>query len=294
MGLIPRFASTLILLLVSFSARASDPGLTQFIVPYPPGGVVDLIARAAQQPLQAALARTVVIDNAAGAAGAIGMQKLLSMPADGGAMAFGTDSDTLLVPLSNPAVRYRPEQLRLIGLLASAPLVLVASAQRPDLTMPAVLARARLRGAKPFDCGNVGLFSNMHMIASAFGTQTGVPLTHVPYKGIAPLVGDLLGGHLELAFLPLAGPIPDMVRAGKLSVLAVTTARPVESLPATPTVAAAAGIPTFEFSSWSGVVVSRTMPEAAVARLHAAVQATVQDPGYQRAMDKAGVATPPP
>lgn len=268
--------------------------MLHFIVPYPPGGVVDVLARELQRPLQAALDQPVIIENVPGAAGAIGLQRALAATDPGATIAFGSDSDMLLVPLSNQAVRYRPKDFRLLGLIGTSNMVLVTGSHLAAKSLRDLLTTTRQSGAKALDCGDVGVDSNMHLIAQNLARQAGIPLLHVPYKGIAPLVQDLMGGHLDMAFLPYAGSVPGMIASGRLHAIGVAAPQPLPSLPGVPTIASVAGLASFDFESWSGIFVARRASAEAVDRLAAAMRRATNAPAYRTALTEAGVTVAAP
>lgn len=264
------------------------------VVPYPTGGVIDFVARQFRTPLEAALGRTVIVENIPGAAGTLGLQKMLySTPTDP-AMALGTDSDTLLAPLANPAVRFQPQDLRLIGLLARAPMFLAASPTVQASSLQALLVAARQASAEPLRFGNFGVDSSSHLIAVEFERLSGVRALHVPYKGIAPLIQDLMGGHIDFAFLPMAGSIPASIASGKLRALGIASSQPHPMHTEVPTIASAAGLSEFNFDSWSGVVVARNVPIADAKRLNTAVQLALGDANFRKAMSETGAAPASP
>lgn len=266
----------------------------RLIVPYPPGGTVDQIARLIATPLRPSLAQDVVVENVPGAAGALGLQRLFATPAEGHEMAIGTDSDSILVPLLNPEVRYKPSQFRPLGKLAIAPMVLVAGANLAEPDVAALAAAATGTGARSFSIGSYGVGSNAHLCAEDFAQRLALKLVHVPYKGIAALMQDLMGGHVDLAFLPLAGGVAEAVAAGRLRPLAVASATRSARFPGVPTFEQAVALRDFVHGSWSVALVPATTPEPTVQRLHKAVQDALRDPVFRKDMDTSGSAVAAP
>lgn len=280
----------------ALAAWACQPALSQvlpanvtgLIVPYPAGGTIDQQARMLAPALRAELRQDVVVENIPGAAGAIGLQRLLAAPADGRELAIATDSDAVLVPMVNADVRYQGQHFRMLGVVMQAPMVLLASSgfDAPDLRS---LLDARSAGTPPTRrFANYGLGSNSHLCADDFATQAGMPAIHVPYKGIAPLMQDVLGRHVELTFLPLVGPVLEHVRSGALRAYGVAAPERDPRLPGVPTMAQAGGPTGFAHASWSAVVVQASMPEARARQLHRAVQDSLASASFQRELERSG------
>ncbi|MFZ4285161.1 Bug family tripartite tricarboxylate transporter substrate binding protein [Variovorax sp. HJSM1_2] len=278
---------------LSLQAAAQGPATKPItlIVPYPAGGVVDYQARLLAPGLRRSLLHDVVIENISGAAGAIGLQRLASAPGDSQEMAIGTDSDLLLAPMVNSDIRFSPAQFRLVGPIASTAMAVVAG-PLPLLSLADTLTQAR-HDLKPLSFGNYGMGSNSQLLAQELTSRSGVNVLHVPYRGIAPLLQDLLSGQVDMAFVPLAAGIPDLVNAGKLRLLAVASRQRHRNFPQTPTLSEATGLPGLEHRSWSGLVVPRATSAAAVARLHTALQETLADGEVRSQFDKSGLETGP-
>jgi tripartite-type tricarboxylate transporter receptor subunit TctC len=275
-------------------ARAQEfPSKTiTMIVPYPAGGPADLIARQMLPTLRKSLGQTVIVDNISGAGGAVGIQKLLAAPTDGYFLVIGTPSDVVLGPLTLTAVKHRPEQLRLLGLVSRAPLVLVSGTQVSARKLDDLLGAAR-RGSE-YTYGSIGIGSLYHVVAEDFATRQKLRMMHVPYKGVAPLLQDLIGGQVDLAFLPSAGNLVDMIAPGKLRAYAVTDSRRLARLPDVPTIAEATGLKDFDYEIWGGPFVAHGVPDHVAQRLNKAVNETLQDAEFRRQIEAGGsvVGTP--
>jgi len=259
---------------IAAPAGAATPAQTlHLLVPYPAGGAVDYLARLLAEPLRAQLQRPVVVENVAGAAGAIGLQKLLEGPADGHAIAIGTDSDLILAPLVNPDIRYSSADFSFLGTVNVAPMVLVAGPRTGTQPLAALLGPR----AEPLAFANYGMGSNAHLLALKLAQRARIEALHVPYRGIAPLLQDLLSGQVDVAFLPLGGSLPDMLAAGKLRCVGVAAAQRHPLLAGVPTFDEA-GYGPFVHLSWGGVLMPRGAPTAVVAELHRGVQRAIEDP----------------
>lgn len=271
-------------------AQAQDGRILRLVVPYPSGGILDAQARLVVPALRHHLQRELVVDNIAGAAGAIGLQHALAA-ADGTALVAGTDSDVVLAPLFNPELKYRPEQFRLLAVLGSAPMALLA---RPglDLAVWTSLAAGAVRGDAELRLASYGVGSNAHLVADDYARRARARWLHVPYRGAGPLLQDLMGGVVDAAFLPLAAGVPDLVRAGRLQLLAVAATERVPGFAQVPTWEEL-GLDGFVHRSWSALLVPATVPAPALERLRAAAVATVQDGAVHQQLAAMGLAPVP-
>lgn len=258
------------------------------IVPYPAGGPADVNARLMLPALSKALGQPVIVDNIAGASGAIGIQKLLSAPADGHHFMMGTPSDVILAPLALAAVKHRPEQLRLLGLASRGPLMLVGGPHLKARTLEELVADARKPGARELSFGSIGPGSLYHLVGEDFAARLKLRMTHVPYKGMAPAVQDLMGGSVDVAFLPSAGNLVDLVTTGKLRAFAVCDDQRLARLPDAPTIAQAIALKDFTYEIWGGLFVPRTVPLDVAQRLNDAVKAAQIDADYRRQIEAGG------
>lgn len=275
---------------VGVRAQAYPSKPLTLVVPYPAGGPADVTARQMLPSLRKSLGQPVIVDNAAGASGAIGIQKLLNAPADGHHFLMGTPSDVILAPLALAAVKHKPEQLRLLGLASRAPLVLVSGMQLSERKLEDLLAEARKPGAREYSYGSIGPGSLYHLVGEDFAARMTLRMTHVPYKGVAPLLQDVIGGLVDLAFLPLAGNLGDLISHGQLRAYAVTSDQRVTRLPEVPTMAQAIGLKEFEYEIWGGLFVPRTVPADLAQRLNAAMKEAQQDPEFRTQIEASGSA----
>jgi tripartite-type tricarboxylate transporter receptor subunit TctC len=288
------------LLLAGLGSACAAPSLAQptapgfpsrtmtLIVPYPAGGPADATARWLEPGLRRSLGQSIVVDNVGGAGGSLGIQKLLAAPADGHQFLMGTPSDVILTPLALAAVKHRPEQLRLVALATRAPLVLVGNMQLAPDNLQDLLGAAHKPGARELSYGSLGPGSLYHLLAEDFCARQKIRMTHVPYKGAAPLVQDLLGAQVALAFLPSAGNLGDLIQQGRLRAFAVTDGQRLAHLPDVPTMNEVLGVRDFVHDIWAGLFVPRAVPGDAALRLNAAVNEALQDPDYRRLVEASG------
>ena len=260
------------------------------IVPYPAGGPADVQARQLEPLLRKAFGYALLVDNVAGASGSIGIQKLLSAPPDGHTMLLGTASDVILGPLALSAVRHRPEQLRLLGITGRSPLILVGNSRLAPQTFEQLATYVRNPAGQGVSYGSIGPGSLFHLVAEDLRSRWAVAMTHAPYKGAAPLVQDLIGGHLDLAVLPSAGNVVELISQGKLRAYAVADDRRLAQLDALPTFAEAGGVgfKDFVYEIWGGLFVDRRLRLELALRINEALDAALTDSEYRQAQLGAG------
>jgi tripartite-type tricarboxylate transporter receptor subunit TctC len=247
----------------------------RFIVPYPPGGGTDVIARIVQPRLAEALGQSIVIENRGGAGGALGTAEAAKAAPDGYTFLFTLSSHTinpLLYKLSFDIERdFTP-----VTLVVSVPQLIVASPNSKLLSMEAMVAMARLHPGK-LAFASVGNGTPSHIAGELLKLRTGIDIIHVPYKGGGPAVADTLGGQVPLLMVSMPAAI-SQVRAGKLHALAVTTARRNPGAPEIPTVAEALKIPDYEVDSWYAMFAPANTPAAIVSRMQKAVARVIELP----------------
>ena len=247
----------------------------RFIVPYPPGGGTDVIARIVQPKLQEALGQTIVIENRGGAGGAVGTEAAAKSAPDGYSFLFTLSSHTinpLLYRLNyNVEADFAP-----VTLLVSVPQLIAAHPGAPAATLQEMIAAARKRpGAYAF--ASVGNGTPSHIAGELLKLRTGVDLVHVPYKGGAPAVTDTISG--QVPFLIVTAPAAlSFVRAGRLRALAVTTLKRTPAAPDIPTVAEALMLPDYEVDSWYAIFAPAKTPPAIVARMQREAVRVLQMP----------------
>jgi tripartite-type tricarboxylate transporter receptor subunit TctC len=264
------------------------------VVPWPAGGPSDFVARQIQADMQKALGQTLIIENVGGVGGAIGVQRMLNGPADGYQMTLGSPLELVIAPIALATVKYKPEDVRLVAQMVKAPMVLIARKDLPAANVDELIALASKPGAKDLAFANPGPGSMFHLAAEKLGQQTGLKFIHIPYKGSAPMMNDLLGGQVDLALTIFAGPVPGMIANGKLKALGLTTAEPLAKFPQLAALAAHPRLKGFEFDSWAGLQVPRKTPEDVVVRLNQAVHQAMKNPAVRKAFEDSGNLIVPP
>jgi len=179
-------------------------------------------------------------------------------------------------------VKFKPEDIRLAGMIASTSVVLIVPASSPAKTIEEFIALAK---GKELTVGNVGVGSLYHLMAEKFAQLAGVKFVHVPYKGGAPLVTDLLGGAIDAAFFPLAGQTPGLIKEGKLRALGIAAPKPHAMFPAVPPISAHKTFPGFDFDIWIGVQVPKSSPDAVVDRINTAMNAVLQNADVRKGLE---------
>ena len=245
------------------------------IVPYPPGGPTDIVARVVFQQVSQALGQTFIIENRAGAGGNIGAELVARAPADGYTLLVATTAHAINMSLFKGLSYDVQKDFAPVSLLTRGPLVLVATPSFPADNVRELIALAK---AKPntLNFASSGNGQSTHLSGELFNMMAGVKLTHVPYKGSAPALTDVIGAQVPLMFDTMLSAMP-FVRSGKLKALAVTSAARSSAAPGVPTVAES-GLPGFEVVAWNGVLAPAATPPALIAKLNEALKQALQTP----------------
>ena len=244
-------------------------------------------SRQVQNDIQKALGQPQVVDNVGGVGGALGVQKMLGST-DGHTLLLGSPLGLIIPPLTIANVKYKPGDLRMVAQLVKAPMVLVARKDLPANNVEELLALAATRKDKPLTLANTGPGGMFHLVGEKFSQATGVEFVHVPYRGSAPAMGDLMGGQVDLMFTIFAGPIPATLADGKLKAIGLATARPLARFPQIGALGAHPKLAGFEFDSWAGVQVPRNMPEDVAQRLNKALYEVISQPQTRQAFENVG------
>lgn len=252
------------------------------VVPWPSGNPTDAIARRLQPLLNKALGQTTIVDNIAGAGGTLGVAHVMSQPADGHTVLMGTPTELVLSPMQMPGVRYTPADLSLIGLFGRVPYVLVARPDLPQATLADVVAMKDQPDGKPPSIGNIGPGSLIHIISTQFAKVSGLNVTHIPYKGVPPMVQDLLGSHLDLAFVPVNGATMTSIAQGNLRSLGITAPSDYPLYPSLKSMAAGHRVfAGFDFDVWAGMLVPKSVPQAVQDRLNQLFYEATRDADFR-------------
>ena len=241
-----------------------------FIVPFAPAGGTDVLARLLAEKLEQELGESFVVENRPGAGTVIATNFVAKSPPDGYTIMMDVSSLAIDVTLYK-SLPYDPAQdLALVALIARVPFVLVVS---PSLPVNSVEDLIKLAKERPLSYGSGGIGAFHHLAAALFCSMTGIKMTHVPYRGTAPALNDLMGGYIQLMFSDL-GPALPLIDAGKIRPLAVTTKERFAALPDVPPLADA-GVPGFDAAAWQGVVAPAKTPEPILTKLNSTLNAIV-------------------
>jgi tripartite-type tricarboxylate transporter receptor subunit TctC len=245
----------------------------RMIVPFPPGGGTDAVARALALRLSAVLGQTVVVDNKAGAGTTIGLAEVARAAPDGYTVGIGGTSDPLL-PLLYDNLPFNPTQdLVFVSTLASSPIALAVGNNVPVRNIAEFISHAKSKSSSPLAYASVGIASPQHLAGIHFSAMTGAPLIHAPYRGTGPALNDLLGGHVPAAMLGLPSLLPH-ARNGKLRILGVASATRSQLASDIPTIAES-GVNGFEAGFWYHVVVPRGTPVNVIQALRLAIDRVI-------------------
>ena len=265
------------LLAMDAGAQATYPNHPiRLVVPFPAAGTTDILARAVAQRLSDAWGQQVVVDNRPGAGGNIGSELVAKAAPDGYTLLMGTVGTHAINPSLYSHMPYdHVKDFAPVILVAGVPNVLVVNPSLPVNSVQELIAYARANPGK-LNFASSGSGTSIHLSGELFKVMTGVQMTHVPYKGSAPALTDLMGGQVQLMFDNLPSSLA-FIKANKLRALAVTSATRAAALPDVPTMQEA-GVPGFEASSWFGVLAPAGTPHDIVTKLNGAIAAWLASP----------------
>jgi tripartite-type tricarboxylate transporter receptor subunit TctC len=247
----------------------------KFVVPYPPGGGTDVVARIVNEPLATALGQPIIIDNRGGAAGNLGTDIVAKAPADGYTILFTLSSHTINPKLYEKLPFDVERDFVPVSLVALIPQIVVVNPSVPITSVKELIAYAKANPGK-LNYASVGIGSPAHVAGELFKLKTGVDMVHVPYKGGGPAITDTIGGQVQLAIVSMPAALQH-VKSGRLRAIAVTRAKRSASAPDVPTIAEA-GVPDYAVESWYGALAPARTPPAIVAKLNAAFVKVLENP----------------
>jgi tripartite-type tricarboxylate transporter receptor subunit TctC len=258
----------------------------RFVVPYPPGGPLDTVARLLGAKVAESTGQAVMVDNKPGAGGNIGAEIVARSPADGYTILMGAVATHAINPTLYKSIGYDPiKDFAPITQVASTPNVLVVNPNVPAKDVKEFIAYAKANPGKlNFGSGSTG--SAGHLAGELFKSMAGVDMAHIPYKGAAPAMQDLIAGQVNLMFDNWSSS-RGQVQAGKIRALAVTTGKRSALAPDLPTVAES-GLPGFDISTWFGIFAPAGTPRAALERLHAEFVKALAAPDVREKMTNLG------
>jgi tripartite-type tricarboxylate transporter receptor subunit TctC len=258
----------------------------RLVVGFPAGGASDVAARAVATKMGALLNQAIVVENKAGAASNIGSDYVAKAAPDGYTLLFGTIS-LAVNPSLYDKLSYDPlKDLAPISQVASTPFLVVVNPDTPYHSIQDLIAAARKSGDKPINFASAGNGSGAHLFAELFDSMTGVKMQHVPYRGAAPAMSDVLGGQVPLTFDNIVTTLP-LVKGGKLRALAVTSKTRSPAAPDIPTVAES-GVPGYEATAWFGLFAPAGTPADVIRKLSATAAQATAAPEVKAALEAVG------
>jgi tripartite-type tricarboxylate transporter receptor subunit TctC len=259
----------------------------RLIVGVAAGGANDTVARLLAQTLSERLGQPVVVENRPGAGGNIGLEAVVNAPPDGYTVLFATSANALSVAFYDKASVNFARDITPVTSLVRGPLIMEVNPSFPARTIPEFIAYAKANPGK-INMASAGIGNTTHVAGELFMMLTGTKFTHVPYRGGAPAVTDLIGGQVQVYFDGVSGSL-DHVRAGRLRALGVTTAERADVLPNVPSIAEF--VPGYEAGGWYGIGVPRNVPAEVVDTLNREINASLADPKLKARLADIGYAT---
>jgi tripartite-type tricarboxylate transporter receptor subunit TctC len=256
------------------------------IVAYAPGGTGDVVARIVADKLGPALGQTVVVENRAGATGAIGATAVLQAPPDGHTLLLGQTGEVVVNPYWMKVLTYEPKDLVPVALATVVPLALAVPGSAPYTTMDGMLKAMQTSG-KQFSFASAGTGTPGHFAGEYLSAKLPGKLVHVPYKGAGPALNDIIGGHVDMYF-PGFPPVMPLMKAGTVKVLAVSSAARSQAAPEIPTVAESTGFADFDFTLWQGFFAPKGTPQEVIARLNVEINKILAEPETRQKLLDAG------
>lgn len=266
------------------------------IAAFPPGGPADVLARAMQPTMSRLLGQPLVVENLPGAGGALAVQKLLSLPADGHTLIMGSPNEAILAPLSNAAAKYRAQDLALLAPVSNHPLVVLARPDLPYTSLEQIIAASKQAGGEGLTFGSPGYGTMYHLVAEYLAQAQGAKLVHVPYKGATPMLTDLAGRQIDFTILPNLGGSIQMIDSGRIKPISVLDTQRMRNLANVPAITEGtlANKGDYVHAIWLGVMAKAGIAPQRLQVLLEASQKAIQSPEMVRALEVSGVQPPKP
>jgi tripartite-type tricarboxylate transporter receptor subunit TctC len=270
----------------AFAAYPDKP--ITLVVPFAPGGSSDIVARSLAPMLGERLGQSVIIDNVSGAGGLLGTQRTVRANPDGYTILLGSGSEILINKLINPALAYDGiKDLAPAVFVGTGPMVLIGTPGLPAANVSELLALAR---AKPgtLSYASAGNGTPMHVAGELLKMRANIFMTHIPYRGAAPALVDLIGGQIDLGVSTLSA-AQAYIKSGKIKAYAVTSARPSELAPDIPALGMARGLEGFDLGVWFGLFMPAKTPPDILQKVQAAAQQVLADPAVRKKLAEQGI-----
>jgi tripartite-type tricarboxylate transporter receptor subunit TctC len=272
-------------------AQAWPTKPVKIIVPYPPGGSTDILARVLAEKITPSIGQQMVVENRAGATGVIGAEAVAKSPADGYTVLMGVNGPITIAPAIRSNLPYDPlKDFAPVILVADAPKLLVINPSIPANNLQEFLAWAKAQ-PKPINFASAGIGATGHLASEMLRQRGGFQGNHIPYKGGGPAITDVIAGHVQYMFEVMPQLLPH-VQAGRLKALGISSAERSKALPSLPTIAEQ-GLPGFQSSTWFGILAPAGTPATVVSRLNAEFTKALQDPDMSKRVADLGATWSP-
>lgn len=262
----------------------------RLIVPYPPGGSTDILARVLAEKISPVLGQPLVVENRAGATGAIGAEAVAKSPADGHTLLMGVNGPITIAPAIRPMPYDTLKDFAPVILVADAPKLLVINPSIPAQSLQEFIAWAKSQ-SKPINFASAGIGTTGHLASEMLKQRAGFEANHVPYKGGGPAVADVIGGHVQYMFEVMPQLLPH-VQSGRLRALGISSVERSKAIPSLPTIAEQ-GLTGFQSSTWFGILATAGTPEAAINRLNAEFARALAEPDMSKRIAELGASWAP-
>jgi len=297
----PKTPTSRLGLLFGLALLSSLPALAQhdsypnkpitLVVGYPPGGSTDLTGRTLGFELSKRLGVPVVIENIGGAGGVIGAQKVANAAPDGYTLLAGVNNEIAISRLVSSAVKYQLKDFTPIGLIASQPMVLVASQKSGVKNIDQFISLVKSNPGK-FSYGSSGVGTALHLAGEMVKDQGGLFMTHIPYRGVAPLANDLLGSNIDFGVFVLSSGLPH-IKSGRVVPIGTTEAKRSAVTPDIPALAENAKLKGLDINVWFALMGPANLPEPVLAKLKKALSESLQSPDLRKKLEESGSAIAP-
>lgn len=277
--LVKKVLATSLFSMLGLCAFAQEKPLTM-MVPFPPGGISDAVARAVVPSLSKRLGRVVIVENLGGVGGGLAAQKVLNAPSDGSMVFLGSPTELVLTPLANSAVKYKSENFKPLSIVGDMQFAIVARGNLPVKNAEELLefAAQAARKGSPVTYGSVGYGSIFHLMGEQLSILTNTPMTHVAYKGGGPMMQDLLGGQIDLFIGGYQKSTLEMAKQGRLKFLVSMTEKRADEISQIPTVQETKALKGYIHSLWIGFFVKQETPDPVTKTLHQAFVEALSEP----------------
>jgi tripartite-type tricarboxylate transporter receptor subunit TctC len=256
------------------------------VVGYPPGGSTDLTARTIAPELSKRLGVSVMVENVGGAGGSLGAQRVVNAKPDGYTLLLGANNELVIKKQIAPSTKYSVSDFTAIGLVASQPMVLVAGKKAGLSTLDEFVSKAKANPGK-YSYGSSGVGTALHLAGELVKKEAGIFMTHIPYRGVAPLLSDLMGENIEYGFYVLSSALPHL-KSGKLIGLATSEKTRSSLTPNIPALSEHPKLKAVELSSWFALMGPAKMPEAITQRLQKVLAEILQSPEIRKKFEESG------